>query len=118
MWGAPNRRDLVVREGCEAERVQRKGLRIEVSAYLGLVAQAVAAIDPDVLCQTFASLVEFHVLGKLWSGWSVWCCHFGDGCQRMLTLDELDTMVDSPTPACRRESVRQCKCVGQDAGSP
>jgi hypothetical protein len=35
------------------------------SAYLGLVAQSVGAIDPDVLCETFAFLVEFHVFREL-----------------------------------------------------
>lgn len=34
-------------------------------AYLGLVAQAVGAIDPDVLSQNFAFLVKLHVLGQL-----------------------------------------------------
>jgi hypothetical protein len=34
-------------------------------AYLGLVAQAVAAVDPDVLGETFTSLVKGHVLGEL-----------------------------------------------------
>lgn len=34
-------------------------------AYLGLVAQSVGAIDPDVLCETFAFLVEFHVFREL-----------------------------------------------------
>jgi hypothetical protein len=36
-----------------------------VSAHLGLVAQSVGAIDPDVLCETFAFLVEFHVFLEL-----------------------------------------------------
>ena len=35
------------------------------SAYLCLVAQSVCAIDPDVLCETFALLVEFHVFREL-----------------------------------------------------
>lgn len=34
-------------------------------AYLGLVAQAVGAVNPDVLGETFASLVQVHVLGEL-----------------------------------------------------
>ena len=40
-------------------------LRCWASAYLGLVAQSVGAIDPDVLCETFALLVEFHVFREL-----------------------------------------------------
>jgi hypothetical protein len=35
------------------------------SAYLGLVAQSVGAVNPDVLCETFALLVEFHILCEL-----------------------------------------------------
>jgi hypothetical protein len=38
---------------------------MSASAHLGLVAQSVGAIDPDVLCETFAFLIEFHVFRKL-----------------------------------------------------
>lgn len=36
-----------------------------VVTYLGLVAQTVAAVNPDVLSEDFAFLVKFHVLGQL-----------------------------------------------------
>jgi hypothetical protein len=34
-------------------------------AYLCLVAQAVGTIDPDVLCENLALLVQLHVFGQL-----------------------------------------------------
>jgi hypothetical protein len=81
-----------------------KLLRLLASAYLGLVAQSVAAVNPDVLGETFALLVKFHVLCELFTVESA--C--GDDCRdcAMLTLEELDTMVDSPTPAYPILSVR------------
>jgi hypothetical protein len=45
--------------------VGAKIVEMSASAYLGLVAQSVGAIDPDVLCETFALLVEFHVFREL-----------------------------------------------------
>ena len=113
-----NSRDLSYGKAARPNGCREKGLRIQVSAYLGLVAQAVGAVDPDVLCKTFASLVKSHVLGELFSVRSVCCQKLGHGYQRMLTLEELDTMVDSPTPACGRGSVRRCSRIGEEAGSP
>jgi hypothetical protein len=52
-------------EGCKADRVGGRNVGVLASAYLGLVAQSVGAIDPDVLCETFAFLVEFHVFREL-----------------------------------------------------
>jgi hypothetical protein len=52
-------------EGWKADRVGAKIVEKSASAYLGLVAQSVGAINPDVLCETFAFLVEFHVFREL-----------------------------------------------------
>jgi hypothetical protein len=73
-----------------------------VQAYLGLVAQYVGAIDPDVLCETFAFLVEFHVFRELLTVLSVCDVRSADIFRRILTLEEFDTMVDSPTPAYQK----------------
>jgi hypothetical protein len=66
-WGpsSTNPPETAFREGCKANRVGGKTVGMLASAYLGLVAQSVGAIDPDVLCETFALLVEFHVFRKL-----------------------------------------------------
>jgi hypothetical protein len=106
-----DRRDSVP-EGKKADRVGAKIVEmLGVQAYLGLVAQSVGAIDPDVLCETFAFLVEFHVFRELLTVLSVCDVRSADIFRRILTLEEFDTMVDSPTPAYQSPSVRACSSV-------
>jgi hypothetical protein len=86
--------------------VGAKIVEMLASAYLGLVAQSVRAIDPDVLCETFAPLVEFHVFRELLTVLSVCDERPADIFRRILTLEAFDTMVDSPSPAYQSTSVR------------
>ena len=55
----------MLRKGYKADRVGGRNVGMLASAYLGFVAQSVGAIDPDVLCETFAFLVELHVFREL-----------------------------------------------------
>jgi hypothetical protein len=89
----------------------RKSLRCWAPAYLGLVAQSVGAIDPDVLCKTFALLVEFHVFCELLTVLSVCDERSVDIFCTILTLAEFEIMVDSPSPAYQSASVRPCRSV-------
>jgi hypothetical protein len=58
-----------IRAQIAALKLDRMRMRVRVAddghAYLGLVAEAVGAIDPDVLSQNLAFLVKLHVLGQL-----------------------------------------------------
>lgn len=70
--GAPPRGDPSQRQPNEtsAPKAARpigwgRNVGMSASAHLGLVAQSVGAIDPDVLCETFAFLIEFHVFREL-----------------------------------------------------
>lgn len=74
----------------------------EICAYLCLISEAVRAIDPDVLGQDLASLVQLHVLGQLQRKSAL----SRERIRRIapspavaLTLEALETIVDSPTPA-------------------
>jgi hypothetical protein len=58
----------IVPEGCRAEWGGREWELCCASAYLSLIAQSVAAVNPDVLGETLAPLVEFHVLRELLCG--------------------------------------------------
>jgi hypothetical protein len=61
---APNPPETVLRR-LQGRSGGGRNVGVLASAYLGLVAQSVGAIDPDVLCETFAFLVEFHVFREL-----------------------------------------------------
>lgn len=77
-------------------------------AYLCLVTQAVCAVDPDVLSKNFAALIQLHVLRQLERSLVLSQGAETTGQDRQvktLTLEALETTVDSPTPAACAESV-------------